>query len=151
MTAKEVVREVICLFKGGERWAKGGYMKTADDRNVETYDGPQSEKAAKFCLLGAAHRVLGLKEFKRAREHDVLREFSALIRDSLPKAKREAFQANGNVSKGYVAASNSYEEDPGDYVVAFNDEGCTTFDQIERVLAKALVRKSKRSKKQATA
>lgn len=150
MTAKEVVREVICLFKGGERWAKGGYMKTADDRNVDAYDGPQSEKAAKFCLLGAAHKVLGLTEFKRAGEHAVLREFSELIRDSLPKAKRENFRVNGHIAKPYVAASNSYEEDPGDYVVTFNDEGCTTFDEIERVLARALVRKG-RKKKQATA
>lgn len=124
----------------------------SEDRNVETWDGPQSEKAAKFCLLGAAHKVLGLTEFKLVRDHEVLREFSELIRDSLPKAKREDFRVNGHIAKPYVAATNSYEEDPGDYVVTFNDEGCTTFEQIERVLAKALVRKSKRSKKkQATA
>lgn len=141
MTGKELVREVICLFKGGERWTKGTYIQ---DDSGRTLSSPNAEKGVKFCLLGAAHRVLGLDSFRNVSDVEALCEFSERVRDSLPKATRSKFKANGSVGAS---------ENPGDYVVAFNDSMTTDFDTVERVLAKALIRKhkTKAKKKQATA
>ena len=144
MTAKEVVREVICLLKGGKKWGKGAYMRTADNRHLYA-SNPQTKQAAKFCLLGAAHRVLGLTEF--ASSHPVIREFSELVRDSLPKAKLDQIKTSSYVTKNYDVEANAYVDDPGGYVVGFNDGGSTSFEEIERVLARALVRKPRRTKK----
>lgn len=136
MTGRDVVREVICLLNGGGRWVKGSYGKTGEGYTI---DSPADTKAARFCLLGAAHRVLGLDSFKNVKDHEALCEFSERIRDSLPKKTRVEYR-----EKGHVTAN----ENPGDYVVTFNDNTETTFNDIERVLAKALVRKSpKRTKK----
>lgn len=142
MTGREIVREVICLLNGGSKWAKGSYMQNRDGRHLDS-NTPQAPEAASFCLLGAAHRVLGLTEFQRVKNHDALKEFAVLIRESLSTAQIEEVKRSGYVSKHFNETTGEYEEDPGDYVVCFNDHGGTTFDQIEKVLAKALVRKGK--------
>lgn len=111
--AKDVIREVICLFKGGERWTKGSFArdKAGDPTTVA------EAEAATFCLVGGIRKVTLGTEWSDKRN-----QVYALVAACLPKKH----QSIGN---------------PADTVVHFNDSPSVTFDAVEAALAKALTRK----------
>lgn len=118
MTGKEIVREVICLLKGGERWTKGTLYAKESGEHVFSQD-----EAARFCLIGAGLKVTGESNSSGPQMQEFLKLVEPLIaRKAVP-------------SRGFN----------GRRVASFNDSR-TTFDEVETILAKALLRANKKPK-----
>lgn len=125
MTGKDVVREVICLLKGGEKWTQGKFAKDADGREVDTC----SESAETFCLLGAGLKVLNGSLYGGGMNTEAFIEYRNLLGETLyPKRAKNGLGYDNN------------------HIAGYNDRKLVTFEDVEIALTRTLARLNRREK-----